>query len=519
LKLSNWLRYRTIDWRGLLADLETEASPEEEMWPATLIAVLNSVILIGYAVFERDLPIDFAWARSAILAAALVIILSVLAAGLLGRRALNAIANVQLALLSCLMLFVLIEVIFLIAPGIFPDNVRRFVEAAPPSSSARERVVELLPHPPYAKPRANTTIHIPGYYGPKESFVYQWTTDRRGFKNTAAIAAREAFEVVAPGDSFTEGMGVLVEDTWTSKLSKLGHPAYSLGVQGYAPIQFRGAYEHYGRSLSPKWVIVAYTGGVYARQSVFQSERHGKVSSRELPSAIGRLVERDELEEQRPIYLETKDGHRVPIVLKKHHRFVTSAFVMLARHTLHVVMLFEFKVGAPPDDARFMSDQDLQRRSAEFRLKPMARYRGEFLSFVNTKADPDRLSQDPLWLSTEREFEQIIAMARQDRAGVLFLFFPNRATAYYERATGQSLPSNTPDLVESALLARFARRHGVEMMDLTPAFRSYVATLNDGSPIEQYPYLSVDGHPSPKGHELIATEVARFLSSRQSASR
>jgi hypothetical protein len=62
------------------------------------------------------------------------------------------------------------------------------------------------------------------------------------------------------------------------------------------------------------------------------------------------------------------------------------------------------------------------------------------------------------------------------------------------------------------MLARFAQRNNVEMIDMTPVFRNYVAKLDPQSPIEQYPYLRVDGHPSPKGHELIATEVARFLS-------
>jgi hypothetical protein len=489
---------------------------KDEMRPALLIAIIDAAILLAYAVFERDFPVDVKWSRTIIFAAALLIIFSVPVARSVGGRAFDYVANAQLLLLSCLLPFMLAEVLFRIAPDIFPDNVRRLVESGSPSA-ARERAVELLPYSPYAKPLANTTIHIPGYYGPKDSFVYEWMTDRRGFKNTNAIASREAVEVVAPGDSFTEGMGVSVEQTWTSRLSDLGHPAYSLGVQGYAPTQFRGAYERYGRALPHKWVIVGYTGDVYLRESYFQSGKEDNRSSQELPSAISRLVERDEIEEQRPIYMETKEGYRVPIVRRKHHKFVTSAIIALAWQTLYFTMFFDIKAGTPPGDPRFISDQTL-RQSTDFPLKLMARYRGEITAIPNYVADLIQLGQDPLWLSTERNFERIIEMARQDGARPLFLFFPSRNTVYYERATGRPLPPNASELVQAALLARFAQRHGVEMLDMTPAFRNYVANLNDDSPIEQYPYLRVDGHPSPKGHELIAAEVARFLSAKQSGS-
>jgi hypothetical protein len=488
---------------------------DNKMRPALLIAAINAAILAAYAAFERDFPVDLKWWRVIFFGMALLIIVSVPMARWLGEKVFNFVTNAQLVLLACLFPFVLAETVFRMIPDLFPDNVRRLVGSDP--GSARERVVELLPYSPYAKPRANTTIHIPGYYGPKDSFVYEWTTDRQGFKNTKTIAGRQAVEVVAPGDSFTEGMGVSVDQTWTSQLSGLGHPAYSLGVQGYAPTQFRGAYEHYGRAIPHKWVVVGYTGAVYLRESYFQSGEPGKKSSQDLPSAIARLVERDEVEAQRPIYMQTKDGYRVPIVRKSHHRLVTSAIMALAWQTFYFTAFFDVKSGTRPGDPRFVSDESL-RQSTDFDIKLMARYRSEILAIEKPDADPVRLGQDPLWLSTERNFEQIIEMARKDGAQTLFLFFPSRNTSYYERATGRPLPLNASDLVEAGLLARFAQRHGVEMLDMTPVFRDYAAKLTNDSPIEDYPYLRVDGHPSAKGHELIAKQVARFLSTR-SASR
>ncbi len=252
-----------------------------KMQPALLIAILNSCILFAYAILERTLPFSFRWSRVGITAIAVLVIVAALLAKAVRSRVANLITNAQLTLFSCLLVFVIGELLFTLAPGAFPDNLRALTESGQASARQRERIVELLPHSPYAKPRANTTIHIPGYYGPKESFAYEWTTDRLGFKNTKSIASLKSVKVVAPGDSFTEGMGVAVEDTWTSQLSKMGHTAYSLGVQGYAPTQFRGAYEHYGRALSPEWVVVGYTGGVFLRDEYFQSKRDSQRSAQE----------------------------------------------------------------------------------------------------------------------------------------------------------------------------------------------------------------------------------------------
>ncbi len=481
------------------------------MWPAIFLGAVNTAILVAYGILERSPPPGFGPKSVAVVV--LFLLTSLLAAKFAGARRREFVANIQLSLLACLIGAASIEAAFRMAPGLFPDNVRRLVAAGEDSASVRPRVVELLPHSPFAKPRANTLIHIPGYYGPKEYFVYEWTTDRRGFKNTPEVAARESVEVLALGDSFTEGMGVRVEDTWTSRLSARGVPAYSLGVQGYAPAQFVGAYERYGRALKPRWVVVGYTGDVFLRNSHFRDA--GKPSG--LPSAIGRLVERDEIEQQRPIYMEMKDGYRIPVVLRAQSTFVTSAIVSLAQQTLRY-MTIDISAGTAPDDARFITDKDIE-ASTEYELKLMARYRGELRGAAQNLIDANALATDPLWLSAEKDFETIVAMARQDGARVLFLFFPNRSTAYYQRATGKPLPATISDHVQAALLARFAERNGAAMIDMTPVFRDYVAKLTDANTIEDFPYLRVDGHPSPKGHELIAGAVAHFLAAPGTSGR
>lgn len=485
------------------------------MRPAIVLSMANALILLVYLVLERSLPTTSPrCARAMTVAIIGVIVVSAAATRWRSRRWADLIVNVQLSLLACLIALLAMEGLFLAAPEIFPENLRRLVDTRVISEATREGVVEKLLHPPYAKLRANATIHIPGYYGPKEAFEYQWRTDFRGFKNLESVAALGRFEVVAVGDSFTEGMGVRTEDVWTSQISRLGHPAYSIGVQGYGPTQFAGAYEHYGRRLPTGLVVVGYTADIYLREAHFQKEIAHTLSGQELPSAIGRLVERDELEAQQPIHLETKEGYRVPIVGTVRHTFVTSAIIALALQELDFYWNFDIQNGTLPGDPRFMAAEALQGTS-DFKLGLMARYRGEMLGVGDRNLDPVELATDPLWSSTEREFERIIRMARDEGAKVVFIFFPSRATAYFEQATGRTLPANSGELVQAALLEQFARSHGTDVIDMTPVFRRYVATLTPESPIEFYPYLPVDGHPSIKGHELIAAEVARYLEKRR----
>ena len=100
-------------------------------------------------------------------------------------------------------------------------------------------------------------IRIPAYHGPPDGFVYEWRTDRRGYESTPEIAARDQLPIVAVGESFTEGMGVHTDrDLGQSKRTWLGYATYNMGVQGYAPIQMSGTFQHFGMPLRPKSVII-----------------------------------------------------------------------------------------------------------------------------------------------------------------------------------------------------------------------------------------------------------------------
>ena len=473
------------------------------MRAAIVLALFNAVAISAYFLFETN-PVFIVPVRELIIA----IFVAFFASAILFRK----FIGLQLAIASAVVTFWLFELTFVLAPALFPDNLRMVVGARP---MKREATVDTLPYPPYAKPRPNVLVQIPGYYGPSDTFVYDWQSDRRGFKNLPAIAALAKVHAVAVGDSFTEGMGVLTKDTWASRLSNKGLPTYNLGIQGYAPIQFRGAYEHYGRDLSPKWVIYGLLGGAFERERRFlgsDEEITKNLANKVAGQAIDRLVAQDELNrKQDVIYLETKEGYRVAQDINQRYRFATTGMVGLLQTTNLFRARFDIKGGIrnPERDGRFMTDKDLRRIGDAPRL--MSRYEIEAEIAPQWSLPPGALEKYETWHATLREIERVNEMAKRDNAKLLLVFFPNRGTVYHQRIFGRPLDPSQADLAQARALSVFAKEKDIAMVDITPVFQRIVDSLTDQSPIEDYPYLKVDGHPSPRGHEAIASAIEQVI--------
>ena len=92
---------------------------------------------------------------------------------------------------------------------------------------------------PWFKFSANKKIFSVGWRG--SDFVYTWMSDSLGYKNIETQPGKKKFDYLALGDSFTEGMGTLVEHTWPSIINTISsNQVYNAGVQGYASSQFLG---------------------------------------------------------------------------------------------------------------------------------------------------------------------------------------------------------------------------------------------------------------------------------------
>jgi hypothetical protein len=109
--------------------------------------------------------------------------------------------------------------------------------------------VYTLPFEDVPEARRSYPNRAPGY-GRVECVM---SYDDRGYRNRAAPPA---CDVVALGDSFTEGSRVSDDQAWPVQLERLsGRSVYNLGISGYNPPEYLASLRAYGLPLRPRLVL------------------------------------------------------------------------------------------------------------------------------------------------------------------------------------------------------------------------------------------------------------------------
>jgi hypothetical protein len=432
------------------------------------MAVTTGAILLSYSLTIDIHSVSLECIVGALLA---ICLLSALLAN--SSSAVGSLAQkIQVSLCSLCLLFLCLETLRFV-PGIIPRQIRDYLITGDLSRS-RVEIVEYLDRSPYVKFRPMVTVRSQGSRGTRGQFVYEWRTDRRGFKNTDAVAALGRVDVVALGDSFTEGMGVAVADTWPSVMSARGMATYNLGVQGYAPVQLEGAFREYGLSLRPAWVVIGYTARTYEREEAFLDER-AAIRERRFTGGIASLVGLSEV--------------------RRASRQVTTALYLFSVDSMIRLVRSGMFVPRPAD----IVDPALARYASEIRADAVA-------------PPASGLDASVSFGRTLRAFAGIKKLADDIGARVVLLYMPQRGEVYYERATGKAAPSQRFHAQESGLLRQWAERNGLGFLDSTGALRDYVKNLAGPLAMDRYPYLEIDGHLSPVGHRIVADLVYGFIS-------
>lgn len=391
------------------------------------------------------------------------------------------LGNLQVALFAALAVLITLEGAWRLTPSIFPSWVRDRVQTGD-IDATRHAVVEYLDTSPFVKFRADTVVRSQGFRGNDEEFAYEWRTDRRGFKNAPEIATRDQVDVVALGDSFTEGMGVATEFTWPARLSQAGFPTYNLGVQGYAPSQLAGAFQGYGLSLRPRIVVIGYCAGTFAREKAFQDIEAAK-RARSFTGGIQSFVDR-EIRQQRRFLTTT-------LFEAGYSAFASGVTVVKG---LFGVARYPIPPPIPVVDEEFQ------------------RYANELAAVGGFPFDIRQVKEEgSLWRSAQQAFLDVRNRGRTIGARTILVYLPGRGSSYYERGTGRRLAADSFEVMEADALERFCRTHGIPFLNPSTRIRAYVASIPAGAPQDAYPYLRLDGHMSSKGHELVAEEILAFL--------
>lgn len=350
--------------------------------------------------------------------------------------------NMQVTLFAIILFFVIMEVIKYF-PSVLPLSLRNYLAT---DGTQTSKVVEYLNESPYAKFKPGVVVRSQGYRGSDKQFVYEWKTDRLGFKNHDDILDRkEPIQIVVIGDSFAEGMGLAARDTFSSMLSQRGYLTYNLGVQGYSPKQMEGSFRLYGINLKPQYVIIAYCSTIYQREPAFFDEQ-AVIQQRKLTGGIASVDGSEKIE------IREKTTH------------MTTAIFLLARNVYRSAIT----------DIRNVDNMVESLKNRFSRNYLLSNYSFEISEVNNEKYDLQDVKQSPEWKSTVKSFLNVKKMADQIGAKVIIIILPHRGSMYYTKVTGKELPNNTILAIETSLLKELCKDNNMTFLDPSNRIQNYV---------------------------------------------
>ncbi|MFQ5847551.1 MAG: hypothetical protein ACE5IQ_07765 [Candidatus Methylomirabilales bacterium] len=343
-----------------------------------------------------------------------------------------------------------------------PDQVYRIrYTDAPPA-------VRSYPSPPSGYPTVDVTL----------------TTDHRGYRNLTRLTR---YDIVTVGDSFTEGSRVSDDESWPVLLGQqLNRTVYNLGISGGNPGYYVSVFRAFGLPLKPKIAIfMIYEGNDF--RSVGPRRASAEPFGRKIRNAV----------------------KYSPIVLSFKRAFIEY-------------------LGPINADARVPGADILSWMPAAVPPGPDAKYyafKPKRLVWLYWTASAFRQSYG--WRSTAEVFRQIKAACAREGVRMIFTYAPSkphvvmplvkgrvtpeqlRAFAAFKRRRLPSPEEFTRQLFDrldtvETVLREFLRDEGIEFVSPTEALRKAAA---EGRQV----YYTYDQHWTSLGHEVVAGELARYL--------
>jgi lysophospholipase L1-like esterase len=312
------------------------------------------------------------------------------------------------------------------------------------------------------------------------------------------------------GDSFTEGVQVNDEETFTRRMEKLlgdNTEVLNFGVAGFGTVQEYLAYKSRVRQFRPDIVILA-----------FLSKNDMRNNSRELETRYGDARPVPFLEKQqdgswKTILPPPKAGANNPLVLftKRHfmlYRFLWYHKSALERFVKNPFVIFQAANTTPTQDAPSKGEKGAKEPTP-----------GENPDVYLTQffMEPSEAVFESAWETTEYTLAATRDAVVADGAQFVLVMLPDVAHVEYdpraalEREYKGPLPEGFDIDYPEKRLAAFAEKEGISYLDLTPAFHTYRDENHLQSPYFSYPH---DGHWTALGHKVAAEEIVQYLKSR-----
>lgn len=309
----------------------------------------------------------------------------------------------------------------------------------------------------------------------------RYHADRRGFRNAADAAQ---YDIVALGDSFTEGSKVSDEHPWPVRLAEFsGLSVYNLGMSGYAPIHYLASLREYGLPLQPKIVLcMLYEGNDF---------RSTKADAKAMKPALSNRVKR--YVKQSPL-LGAIDG------------FLVDTFAPLRCHT-------------PPGPAPAIDWLPLAvpegAGAKHYAFEPK-----QMIALLVTSME---FAHDRHWLNPRDNLSAMKQLCDEGGARIIVVYAPLKAHVVLplvlDRLAAENLHAfcalREDELPDPAAL----KNHLAESIDDTEsvvsswcgaqgiAFVSLTAPLRAATAAGVQTYFTYDQHWTPEGHAVAANAI------------
>jgi SGNH hydrolase-like domain, acetyltransferase AlgX len=330
----------------------------------------------------------------------------------------------------------------------------------------------------------------PNGYGTVECELH---TDARGYRNQGA---GDAFEIVAIGDSFTEGSGVSDQHPWPTRLASMRKTSvYNAGMSGYDPLHYREALRETALSLRPKIVICMIYEG-----NDFRSAKTDAKRSR-------------------------------PSMSKRFKAYMKQSPILTSIDDLLINTFGPIRANAPIPDTNAINWMPLSIPPG-----PSAkRYAFAPKQMRDMYESRERFSQDKHWLNPRKQIADMNELCQKAGISFVLVFAPTKAHVTLplvaDRVSAEQFrdflalrkkktlpaPEEFKERLMTNLDAReqvvgdWCMREGIPFVTLTMPLRE---AAQAGTQV----YYTYDQHWTPKGHDIVAQTLADFLRSIEKSS-
>lgn len=343
------------------------------------------------------------------------------------------------------------------------------------------------------------------------------TTDARGFRNAEAL---ETCDIVAVGDSFTEGSRVSDEDRWPLLMAEeLDRSVYNLGISGGSAGEYLNNFVAHGVDRDPDVLIVMLYEGNDLRMGdpgvAPAKPKRKRAAAPPSEEKVETERRRATLEEQRKRRAEARPPIR--------HIFKTSPIV-IALERAFIALLGPVNADGRLQDPRGILSWMPVPITADGETVHYA-FKPKRLARLYCAREPYEYGTG--WKRNLRMLRLIQKVCAEQDVRLILTYAPTKPRVIMPLIRDDVDPAQVRDFValetddlppaeeffaemyerldvKEDVVRDFCADEGIEFVSVTDALR---AAMRDGEPI----YYTYDQHWTKYGHEVVADVMAAYL--------